>query len=386
MGEKGPGGKRTRVSKGTGLTRALWFSEAWLRLRSLSPSGESAGSLARLAAWPPLHLPSPTLPAPQLIYMHWMNTVVNYCGPFEYEVGYCERLKSFLETNLEWMQEEMELNQGSAYWHQVGAAPMCRGAALGVCSGHLLRLRLLLAWLAGCLSRQPLFASPFPPLPSPLFSRLAIHPSVLPPSVCPSIQSSFPSFFSLPLSLPPNHPFIHLPIQSSFPPYFPPYLLSSLSLHPSLSPSNPPTRPAISLLFILFPPFPPPSHAAIRGAPLSAHMLPAGLSVFLSLPLTRPPPSAHRGPALFSHQPPPQPLTYPLGLPVQLPAHRLPICPLPTTLLPIHLPSCLSDTHLVSFIPHLPPGDRSTPGVSLSICSSATAARCPHPGHLVPWG
>ncbi|XP_029778050.1 putative phospholipase B-like 2 [Suricata suricatta] len=55
----------------------------------------------------------------ELIYMHWVNTVVNYCGPFEYEVGYCERLKSFLETNLEWMQEQMERNKGSAYWHQV---------------------------------------------------------------------------------------------------------------------------------------------------------------------------------------------------------------------------------------------------------------------------
>uniref|UniRef100_A0A2I3TN81 Phospholipase B-like n=2 Tax=Pan TaxID=9596 RepID=A0A2I3TN81_PANTR len=55
----------------------------------------------------------------ELIYMHWMNTVVNYCGPFEYEVGYCERLKSFLEANLEWMQEEMESNPYSAYWHQV---------------------------------------------------------------------------------------------------------------------------------------------------------------------------------------------------------------------------------------------------------------------------
>ena len=54
--------------------------------------------------------------------MYWMNTVVNYCGPFEYEVGYCERLKNFLEANLEWMQKEMELNNGSAYWHQVGAA------------------------------------------------------------------------------------------------------------------------------------------------------------------------------------------------------------------------------------------------------------------------
>uniref|UniRef100_A0A8C3X5I6 Phospholipase B-like n=1 Tax=Catagonus wagneri TaxID=51154 RepID=A0A8C3X5I6_9CETA len=55
----------------------------------------------------------------ELIYMHWMNTVVNYCGPFEYEVSYCERLKNFLEANLEWMQEEMELNKDSAYWHQV---------------------------------------------------------------------------------------------------------------------------------------------------------------------------------------------------------------------------------------------------------------------------
>ncbi|XP_014714108.3 putative phospholipase B-like 2 isoform X1 [Equus asinus] len=55
----------------------------------------------------------------QLIYMHWMNTVVNYCGPFEYEVGYCERLKGFLDANLEWMQEEMESNKDSAYWHQV---------------------------------------------------------------------------------------------------------------------------------------------------------------------------------------------------------------------------------------------------------------------------
>ncbi|XP_004635999.1 putative phospholipase B-like 2 [Octodon degus] len=55
----------------------------------------------------------------ELIYMHWMNTMVNYCGPFEYEVGYCERLKGFLEANLEWMQQEMERQQDSPYWHQV---------------------------------------------------------------------------------------------------------------------------------------------------------------------------------------------------------------------------------------------------------------------------
>ncbi|XP_037673126.1 putative phospholipase B-like 2 [Choloepus didactylus] len=55
----------------------------------------------------------------ELIYMHWMNTVVNYCGPFKYEASYCERLKSFLEANLAWMQEEMELSTDITYWHQV---------------------------------------------------------------------------------------------------------------------------------------------------------------------------------------------------------------------------------------------------------------------------
>lgn len=59
--------------------------------------------------------------------MHWMNTVVNYCGPFEYEVGYCEKLKSFLEANLEWMQREMEHSPDSPYWHQVGWAALLAG-------------------------------------------------------------------------------------------------------------------------------------------------------------------------------------------------------------------------------------------------------------------
>ncbi|OBS58830.1 hypothetical protein A6R68_10027 [Neotoma lepida] len=63
----------------------------------------------------------------ELIYMHWMNTMVDYCGPFEYEVSYCEKLKSFLEANLEWMQREMELNRDSPYWHQVGRAALLEG-------------------------------------------------------------------------------------------------------------------------------------------------------------------------------------------------------------------------------------------------------------------
>lgn len=59
--------------------------------------------------------------------------MVNYCGPFEYEVSYCEKLKSFLEANLEWMQREMELNQDSPYWHQVGQAALLQGRWLFGC-------------------------------------------------------------------------------------------------------------------------------------------------------------------------------------------------------------------------------------------------------------
>jgi hypothetical protein len=66
--------------------------------------------------------------------MHWMNTVVNYCGPFEYEVGYCEKLKNFLEANLEWMQREMELNPDSPYWHQVGQATLLSGGKVALLS------------------------------------------------------------------------------------------------------------------------------------------------------------------------------------------------------------------------------------------------------------
>lgn len=90
--------------------------------RGSEPESGAGGSSGKRAALLPHPCPrpphAPHLP-PQLIYMYWMNTVVNYCGPFEYEVGYCERLKNFLEANLEWMQKEMELNNGSAYWHQV---------------------------------------------------------------------------------------------------------------------------------------------------------------------------------------------------------------------------------------------------------------------------
>ncbi|XP_030316191.1 putative phospholipase B-like 2 isoform X1 [Calypte anna] len=58
----------------------------------------------------------------QLMYMHWMNTMVGYCGPFKYESEYCEKLRSYLETNLAWMEEQMEQGQDPEYWHQVHLA------------------------------------------------------------------------------------------------------------------------------------------------------------------------------------------------------------------------------------------------------------------------
>uniref|UniRef100_A0A8C6Z6T7 Phospholipase B-like n=1 Tax=Nothoprocta perdicaria TaxID=30464 RepID=A0A8C6Z6T7_NOTPE len=58
----------------------------------------------------------------QLIYMHWMNTVVGYCGPFKYETDYCERLRGYLEANVAWMQEQMEKGGDPEYWHQVRLA------------------------------------------------------------------------------------------------------------------------------------------------------------------------------------------------------------------------------------------------------------------------
>ncbi|CAM4657905.1 unnamed protein product [Lepidochelys olivacea] len=57
----------------------------------------------------------------QLIYMHWMNTMVGYCGPFKYQTVYCEKLKSYIETNLAWMEEQMEKGD-LEYWYQVRLA------------------------------------------------------------------------------------------------------------------------------------------------------------------------------------------------------------------------------------------------------------------------
>ncbi|XP_044131264.1 putative phospholipase B-like 2 isoform X2 [Bufo gargarizans] len=58
----------------------------------------------------------------RLIYMHWMNTMVGYCGPYKYQTPYCERLNNYLEANLAWMQEQIEKEQDQDYWHQVRLA------------------------------------------------------------------------------------------------------------------------------------------------------------------------------------------------------------------------------------------------------------------------
>ncbi|KAM7391879.1 hypothetical protein PAMP_022529 [Pampus punctatissimus] len=53
----------------------------------------------------------------QLIYKHWMNTLMGYCVTIE--SGYCERLKAFITTNLQWIQEQIEKQPSSPYWYQV---------------------------------------------------------------------------------------------------------------------------------------------------------------------------------------------------------------------------------------------------------------------------
>ncbi|XP_051888321.1 putative phospholipase B-like 2 [Pristis pectinata] len=60
------------------------------------------------------------------IYMHWMNTLFRYCGPFKYQTAYCDKLKNYIETNLAWVEENLAeiplANDNKAYWHQVQLA------------------------------------------------------------------------------------------------------------------------------------------------------------------------------------------------------------------------------------------------------------------------
>ncbi|KAM3610637.1 uncharacterized protein V6R79_006785 [Siganus canaliculatus] len=58
----------------------------------------------------------------QLIYKHWMNTLMGYCGPFTSQSGYCDRLKAFVATNLQWVQDQIGKEPSSPYWYQVRLA------------------------------------------------------------------------------------------------------------------------------------------------------------------------------------------------------------------------------------------------------------------------
>ncbi|XP_065149185.1 putative phospholipase B-like 2 [Paramisgurnus dabryanus] len=55
----------------------------------------------------------------QLIYKHWMNTLMGYCGPFTRDPEYCQRLKQYITTNLQWITQQMNAHNDSSYWHQV---------------------------------------------------------------------------------------------------------------------------------------------------------------------------------------------------------------------------------------------------------------------------
>ena len=55
----------------------------------------------------------------QLMYKHWVNTLMGYCGPKTFESGYCQRLKAYITTNLEWVMEQIQEQGNTPYWHQV---------------------------------------------------------------------------------------------------------------------------------------------------------------------------------------------------------------------------------------------------------------------------
>ena len=52
-----------------------------------------------------------------LLKKHWHNTVSDYCDG---EAQYCYNLKKFLQTNLDFMNENIKfLRSYDVYWHQV---------------------------------------------------------------------------------------------------------------------------------------------------------------------------------------------------------------------------------------------------------------------------
>nr|XP_054749532.1 putative phospholipase B-like 2 isoform X2 [Lytechinus pictus] len=50
------------------------------------------------------------------IFMNWINTINTFCQD---ETQYCQKLKTFLTTNLEWMQQQIKLKSQDPYFHQL---------------------------------------------------------------------------------------------------------------------------------------------------------------------------------------------------------------------------------------------------------------------------
>ncbi|XP_056088587.1 putative phospholipase B-like 2 [Rhinichthys klamathensis goyatoka] len=55
----------------------------------------------------------------QLISQHWMNTLMGYCEPSARDVSYCQRLRDYISTNLQWLNQQMDTHADAPYWHQV---------------------------------------------------------------------------------------------------------------------------------------------------------------------------------------------------------------------------------------------------------------------------
>ena len=61
-----------------------------------------------------------TVTAPY-ISMHWQNTYAGYCNTSS---KYCIKLKEFLDTNNNWLKEQIAKNRDSTYWFQASQCEM----------------------------------------------------------------------------------------------------------------------------------------------------------------------------------------------------------------------------------------------------------------------
>ncbi|KFV08741.1 Putative phospholipase B-like 2, partial [Tauraco erythrolophus] len=98
--------------------------------------------------------------------------------PFKYESEYCEKLRSYLEANLGWMEEQMGKGKDPEYWHQVrtGDTQFCCQSPSPTFSGRSFSAAGA-GWSQGRFSSSPApWATWWVPVPGPLQPPASVSP------------------------------------------------------------------------------------------------------------------------------------------------------------------------------------------------------------------